>query len=207
MTASPLHTSISAEHYTPISIVEPSRLALGGRIDLDPASSARAQEAVKAEVWRGEEPGTIGALAYEWHGGVFLNPPGGKLDKKTLLPLKSGNGLSSAGVWWCKLWNEWNEGNVHSAIFICFSLNVFRASIAASPVARGPHEFPFVIPRKRIQYDHINEAGERVRGKKCQHDSAIVYLPNCSRYETEFGAIEDAQRFKTAFEHLGPVRL
>lgn len=204
MTESPLHTSLSKEHYTPKSIVDPSRIVLE-EIDLDPASCTAANLIVQARTTF-EDDGGHGGLAKEWHGRVFLNPPGGKLGPD-LLPLKKGNGRSSAGVWWAKLMCEWSESRVHSAIFICFSLNVFRAAMSADKTARAPFEFPFVIPRKRIQYAQLNEQGERVRGGKCQHDSAIVFVPNAPRYETDWRECEGVDRFIEQFGPLGVVRI
>ena len=59
------------EWYTPAEYVERARRVLGG-IDLDPASSAAAQETVKAESYfRQDDDG----LKREWHGRVWLNPP------------------------------------------------------------------------------------------------------------------------------------
>lgn len=59
------------EWYTPAEYVEHARRVLGV-IDLDPASSALAQETVKAECYFSEEDDGLGA---EWHGHVWLNPP------------------------------------------------------------------------------------------------------------------------------------
>lgn len=57
---------------TPAVIVEAARAALGGAIDLDPASSLRAQETVRAErYFTAEDDG----LSRPWSGAVFLNPP------------------------------------------------------------------------------------------------------------------------------------
>ena len=60
------------EYYTPPEIVEASRLALGGQIDLDPASNAEAQRVVKAKKYYTKEDD---GLSKEWSGRVFLNPP------------------------------------------------------------------------------------------------------------------------------------
>jgi hypothetical protein len=59
------------ERYTPAAYIEPVREVLG-EIDLDPATSEKAQETVRAnEYFTAEDDG----LAQPWHGRVFLNPP------------------------------------------------------------------------------------------------------------------------------------
>ena len=59
------------EWYTPAEYIELAREVMGG-IDLDPATSAAAQETVHAEKWFDEK---TNGLAQEWHGRVWLNPP------------------------------------------------------------------------------------------------------------------------------------
>lgn len=59
------------EWYTPADLVECARKLLG-TIDLDPASSALANQTVRANTWYGvEEDG----LAQRWQGRVWMNPP------------------------------------------------------------------------------------------------------------------------------------
>ena len=65
------HNSGENEWYTPKRIVESARKVLG-TIDLDPASSAKAQETVKA-MWYYTL--SDDGLASPWGGKVFLNPP------------------------------------------------------------------------------------------------------------------------------------
>jgi phage N-6-adenine-methyltransferase len=59
------------EWYTPAEYVERARRVLGV-IDLDPASSALAQETVRATRYFTKEDDGLGQ---EWHGRVWLNPP------------------------------------------------------------------------------------------------------------------------------------
>jgi phage N-6-adenine-methyltransferase len=59
------------EWYTPPVYIEAARRVMGS-IDLDPASSDKANESVKAEEFYSEEDD---GLAYPWHGNVWLNPP------------------------------------------------------------------------------------------------------------------------------------
>jgi DNA N-6-adenine-methyltransferase (Dam) len=59
------------EWYTPPALIEAARAAMGG-IDLDPASSAVAQQTVQAvEFHTADDDG----LAHEWVGNIWLNPP------------------------------------------------------------------------------------------------------------------------------------
>ncbi len=59
------------EWFTPAEYIEMARGVLGD-IDLDPASSAEAQEVVKASNWHGVD---TDGLLHEWYGQIWLNPP------------------------------------------------------------------------------------------------------------------------------------
>jgi phage N-6-adenine-methyltransferase len=59
------------EWYTPPDIIEAAREVLGG-IDLDPASSVKAQEVVRAKNFFTKDDD---GLAQDWSGRVWLNPP------------------------------------------------------------------------------------------------------------------------------------
>jgi ParB family chromosome partitioning protein len=59
------------EWYTPSNLIECARSFMGA-IDLDPASSALANETVRALTWYGVEQD---GLAQRWHGRVWMNPP------------------------------------------------------------------------------------------------------------------------------------
>jgi phage N-6-adenine-methyltransferase len=60
------------EWYTPWPIIEKACNVFGGAIDLDPASSAVAQETVKARQYFDKDQN---GLLHQWHGRVWLNPP------------------------------------------------------------------------------------------------------------------------------------
>lgn len=64
------------EYYTPSWIIEAARLVMGS-IDLDPASSAKANETVKACKYY-----SIDGLQYSWYGNIWLNHPFNKLANK-----------------------------------------------------------------------------------------------------------------------------
>jgi len=61
---------------TPKEVADASRYALGGRINLDPASEPVANiEIIKADYWFSPTMGRNGGLDPDWWGNVFLNPP------------------------------------------------------------------------------------------------------------------------------------
>jgi ParB family chromosome partitioning protein len=69
-----IHQSNSNEWFTPKPYVEAARSAMG-RIDIDPASCAKANETVRATRYLTQSDN---GLKYKWRGNVWLNPPYGK---------------------------------------------------------------------------------------------------------------------------------
>lgn len=76
-----LASSASQEHYTPAWIIEKVH-AVMGQIDLDPCSTAEANEVVQARRFYTKEQD---GLTQRWEGRLFINPPGdprGELPKQ-----------------------------------------------------------------------------------------------------------------------------
>jgi phage N-6-adenine-methyltransferase len=77
----PSHLSLVGEDdewYTPADYIERARQALGGTIDIDGASNAKAQKVVRATRYFTQDDD---GLAQEWHGTVWLNPPYSRKDE------------------------------------------------------------------------------------------------------------------------------
>src|SRR5215471_8840751 len=126
-----IHQSLTNEWYTPPLYVEAARAVLGG-IDLDPASSDRANETVRAHTWFTlQENG----LAQQWQGRVFLNPPYGWQD-----------GESSAGIWAAKLLAEYDAGRVSAAVLLVNAVpgNSWFAPLWRFPICFTDHRISFI---------------------------------------------------------------
>ena len=94
-----LTSSASVEWYTPPKYVDAARRALGGTIDLDPASCAQANLTVGAtRYYTAEHDG----LRHDWHGHIFMNPPYSGL----------------AGDFVAHLLNQYRSGNVIEAVVL-----------------------------------------------------------------------------------------
>lgn len=200
MSTEALLSSESNEHYSPPSIVEPARVALGGTIDFDPFSCALANTIVRATSFYSAEQAPSG-FAAAWHGNVLCNPPGGKL-----------SGESQQVLAWVKLLSEVKIGRVQSAIFVCFNLGFLQVSQGAPPPL--PLDYPICYPSSRVAYlvDRLPAPTPKQPKRKptakqladfaatglCEGDSppgasCIVYV----------GA--EVERFATAFDPIGHV--
>lgn len=199
--ASSRHSSESEEHYTPPTIVEAARLALGG-FDLDPASCDEANMWIKSpRIFTQEDDG----FTRPWWGRVFLNPPGGLSDDQQRrvkgkcretgscgLPI----GHTHSGVeasqkkWWFKLSREFAAGRVKSAIFVCFSVELLQNAQVKTPVGlTTPLDHSLCFPARRVAY--VKPGGEV--GVQPPHASCIVYMGT------------DQERFADAFRPIGRV--
>lgn len=179
---SPLHSSLSNEHYTPPDVIAAVRSVLGS-IDLDPASCPAANAVVGArKIFTEAEDG----LARPWAGLVFLNPPGGRVANK-----------SQQLLWWKKLVAEWRTGAVKAAVFLGFNLELLRATQASGDGAFGAMDFPFCVPRQRLRFLAHRDGRLQPQNSPTQAN-VIVFLP-------DVGSDEECVAFKRAFSPLGQV--
>jgi hypothetical protein len=126
-----LYSSESVEWYTPTRYVEAVREVLG-KIDLDPASCAKANATVQAEKFFTEKDKP---LEREWRGSVFLNPPYG-----------TDNGDSVAGMFCTRALAEFEAGNMTEGIILVNSLHAqaWQAPLYEHPICFVNHRIKFV---------------------------------------------------------------
>lgn len=205
------HSSETNEHYTPSVVVEAARLAMGG-IDLDPASCEAANRTVQAREWFTAKDN---GFMRDWHGRVFLNPPGGSCDgygvsliRATKLaagaPAQKGffyadgtqardGSQSAAKAWWFKLLREYKAGRIEQAIFVGFTVEILQTTQVDPPDDLPPvAAFPLCLPSRRVAYLTPRD-GEVVVGSSPPHASVIAYV----------GVYVEA--FRQAFAPLGRV--
>lgn len=103
----PQHLSTSNERYTPTAIIEPVRAALGGVINLDPASCWEANKTIKAERYYSPERNEDGLLM-PWYGNAFCNPPYGK----------HRSGVSNLLLWTKVLTEKYRKGEFDQMIYL-----------------------------------------------------------------------------------------
>lgn len=134
------HTVDSSEWFTPPTYVALGRAALGGRIDLDPASCVVAQTIVRAgRFFTIEDDG----LEQDWNFArtIWLNPPN---------PPRP----------WAEKLKRWHEETGGRAIFEAYSLGVLGMS-SNWILPNGLVGWPTVLLRRRI--DHWTSPVERLR--------------------------------------------
>lgn len=168
------HSSKTDNHFTPQEVVDLARRVLG-KIDLDPASNAKANKVVRATRYFNRRDD---GLTKPWRGRIFLNPPGGTFTPKRKSEDEPKRKMTRADAshyhqwqtdsrvtaWWRKLTEEYSSERVKEAIFIGFTLEILRTAQAA----RWDHPFDFAIcvPRDRMRFG----------GNSPTHANVIVYL-------------------------------
>ena len=169
---------------TPVPIVESARKVLGG-IELDPASDAIANQAVKAErFYTLEENG----FDKDWVAStLWLNPPG-----KT----RSNGKLITASDWFAKLYRVWNLGKVTEAIGLVYragSIGSLGKSLLNSSkicLTCSGGISPIVNGSGRLSFETVDGNGDRHPQTSNTQSSLIFLLSNqpetCERFSHEF---------------------
>lgn len=101
-------SSISDEWYTPADVAQSATAALGGHIDLDPASCFQANRIIGAKTYYTKEHSGL-EPCHPWRGTIWLNPPYGRGDY-------------SAAKFTSRLISEFKAKNVSAAI-TCLNVN------------------------------------------------------------------------------------
>lgn len=154
-----IHSSKSAEWYTPQWLIDPITEFLG-TIDLDPCSNAQANLTVGADKYYTREDNGLDQV---WAGRVFVNPPSIKGDKTARIQL-----------WTQKLVRDVERGYIQKAILL----------VPAVPDRQWFHPlwaYPMCFLWERIRFDA--PAGQKV--DQPTHPHAVVYIGN-TIYTTTF---------------------
>lgn len=161
------HTMSTAECYTPSHVAALVREALGGYIELDPASTPKANKLVKADtIFTKEQDG----LQQDWRPfkTVYLNPPGGRNGLGPLVP-----------QFWKKFCAEVSHG-----IWMGYSLEQLQS--LQKPGLSHPFFVgdAYCIPKTRIAF--VREDG----AKSPSHANYLVYRGRHSyRFEKLFAEL------------------
>jgi len=136
------------EYYTPPEFPNAAREVMGN-IDLDPASSHKANQSIKADLYFDED---LDGLDQNWFGNVWMNHPFSRVNNP---------------LWIDKLVSEYKKGNVEQACCITF---------AATSEAwfRPLLDYPQCFIHGRTNYYLPN--GEKKKG--VTKGSVITYLGN-----------------------------
>ncbi len=169
------HSSGSDQWFTPADIIQRAYHVLGA-IDLDPASSAAANAVVGAQTYYTKE---MDGLQCDWFGSIWCNPPGGKVNGKSL-PL----------LFWEKLMKTRESMFFDHAIVMCFSIEQLQTTQGRDyPSMLG---FPLCIPKKRVSFVQ----GDGKSSGSPAHANAIVYVPGRRNY---------VKAFADAFKDMGEI--
>jgi len=159
------------EWYTPRKYLD-AAIAVMGAIDLDPASSERAQEHVKAKTYYTLENN---GLTKRWLGRVFLNPP---------------YGMPTIREFVNKMIESWQSGDMREGILLTNNAtdtewfhNVLEACSASA----------LCLTRGRISFLESSSDGELIEKTSPTHGQAFFYFgPNIDTFAeifSGFGAI------------------
>lgn len=187
----PRHSSKKQDWGTPPWIAEIAHNVLDG-IDLDPATSGKANKIIQAECYFTEKENGLRS-SLRWCGlrrpsSIWLNPPGGLVDDKGRLVAPKCRETGSCGLkawehdhegiessvkrWWLRLLKERKEKYVGHGLFLSFSIEAMQVTQVGC--AHSILDFPTVVFKKRLNF--IDPAtGEIVQGNT--HSSCLTYIP------------------------------
>lgn len=174
------HSSNRSDWISPPHIIEAAREVMGS-IDLDPASSAKANQVVQAKEFYNERRN---GLVKPWFGNVWLNPPFGKI-------IIGGKERSSQDVWVQKACKEWSIEDEYGP---CVQQMTTIFNQAMSQVWFRPLlDQLLCVPYGRLSFIDPDTLQPM---KSNQYGSVIVYW---SRDK------EQAVRFKKRFKQYGAI--
>ena len=141
--------SNTVEHYTPHWVIDVAAHMLSW-IDLDPATSEKANTIVKAnKIYTQETDG----LVQEWKGNVFCNPPG------------------QPSKWFRKAVEQYKLDNLQNLFFVVYSIDRLPTILK---VCKQNEINPLVIiPHKRIEYLNSETLEPQTQPL---HGSAFIYF-------------------------------
>lgn len=177
MVASYRESCVTPEWGTPDNILEALLELWPEGPDLDPASSEVYNQRVKAKKFFTQADN---GLEQPWGNvseptKVFCNPPGGKLNNRSLM-----------GLFWAKAVGEYRRGRVGELVFMAYSLDLLQVG---QNYSEPPTNFPLCIPDRRLAY--VDEWG--FRRPSNNKPSLLVYLGL------------NPHLFANAFSHLGAI--
>ena len=129
----------SNEWYTPSRYVDAARSVMG-RIDLDPASCALANQLVRATTYYSLADN---GLSLPWQGNVWLNPPYSP-DRS-----KAAHKRSLIALWINKLIAEYQSGGVLQAVLLCtcYAEGSWFQPLWDYPICFANHKLHFYKPK------------------------------------------------------------
>lgn len=155
-----LHSSETTEWFTPKRYIDVVKKVFGGKIDLDPASCAKANNIVQAERYFSLEKGQNG-LEEKWGAKtVWLNPPYGSAYKPGTKQRKSNQWL-----WSTKMIEEFNLQNFKEGILL---VNAVPSNRWFMPLFK----YPICFTNHRIHF--IDEWG--YESEAPTHSNCFVYF-------------------------------
>lgn len=202
------HSANSANWISPPWIADAAREVMDGVIHLDPASSARANEFVKALHFFDKD---ANGLRMRWSHklptpdtltNVYINPPGGWEDVPIPQTTRRGGimvisniqqttQVSRVKLWWQRLLTQREENYFAQALWLSFSIESMQTTQLECEAS--VLDFPTCVFRNRVAYIDP-ETGEAVSGMT--HSSAITYIK---------GRVDRTDRFLQIFAPYGKI--